>query len=37
MDDGEVPGWIQQQVSGACSIFSVCTGALVCGAAGLLK
>jgi cyclohexyl-isocyanide hydratase len=36
MDD-EVLGWIRQQASGACSIFSVCTGALLCGAAGLLK
>jgi cyclohexyl-isocyanide hydratase len=32
-----VLGWIRQQASGACSIFSVCTGALICGAAGLLK
>ena len=30
-------GWIRQQAAGACSIFSVCTGALICGAAGLLK
>jgi cyclohexyl-isocyanide hydratase len=37
MDDAEVLGWIRQQASGACSIFSVCTGALICGAAGLLK
>ena len=37
MDDGEVLNWIRQQASGACSIFSVCTGALICGAAGLLK
>ncbi len=37
MGDGEVLGWIRQQASGACSIFSVCTGALICGAAGLLK
>jgi cyclohexyl-isocyanide hydratase len=29
--------WIRQQAEGACSIFSVCTGALICGAAGLLK
>jgi cyclohexyl-isocyanide hydratase len=28
---------MQQQTAGACSIFSVCTGALLCGAAGLLK
>jgi cyclohexyl-isocyanide hydratase len=36
MDDTEVLDWIRQQASGACSIFSVCTGALICGAAGLL-
>jgi len=37
IEDAEVLGWIRQQASGACSIFSVCTGALICGAAGLLK
>jgi cyclohexyl-isocyanide hydratase len=37
MDDSEVLGWIREQASGACTIFSVCTGALICGAAGLLK
>jgi cyclohexyl-isocyanide hydratase len=37
MDDAEVLNWIRQLASGACSIFSVCTGALICGAAGLLK
>jgi cyclohexyl-isocyanide hydratase len=37
MEDEDVLGWIRQQASGACSIFSVCTGALLCGAAGLLK
>ena len=37
MDDAEVLDWIRQQASSACSIFSVCTGALICGAAGLLK
>jgi len=37
MEDGEVLGWIRQQAAGACGIFSVCTGALLCGAAGLLK
>ncbi|MGH7101083.1 MAG: DJ-1/PfpI family protein [Acetobacteraceae bacterium] len=37
MEDAEVLGWIRQQASGACSIFSVCTGGLICGAAGLLK
>ncbi len=37
MDDAEVLAWIRQQAAGARSIFSVCTGALLCGAAGLLK
>ena len=37
MDDAEVLGWIKQQAAGACRIFSVCTGALLCGAAGLLR
>lgn len=37
MEDAEVLGWIRQQASAACAIFAVCTGALICGAAGLLK
>jgi cyclohexyl-isocyanide hydratase len=37
MEDAEVLGWIRQQAAGACRIFSVCTGALICGAAGLLR
>jgi cyclohexyl-isocyanide hydratase len=37
MEDAEVLDWIRQQAAEACSIFSVCTGALLCGAAGLLK
>jgi cyclohexyl-isocyanide hydratase len=37
MDDEEVLAWIRRQAAGACSIFSVCTGALLVGAAGLLK
>jgi cyclohexyl-isocyanide hydratase len=37
MEDEEVLAWISRQAAGACSIFSVCTGALLCGAAGLLK
>jgi cyclohexyl-isocyanide hydratase len=32
-----VLAWISQQAAGARSVFSVCTGALLCGAAGLLK
>ena len=37
MEDAEVLAWIQAQAAGAQSVFSVCTGALLCGAAGLLK
>jgi cyclohexyl-isocyanide hydratase len=37
MEDAEVLAWIRQQAAGARSVFSVCTGALLCGAAGLLK
>jgi len=37
MEDGVVLDWIRQHASGASSVFSVCTGALICGAAGLLK
>lgn len=37
MEDTEVLGWIRKQAEGSGRIFSVCTGALLCGAAGLLK
>jgi cyclohexyl-isocyanide hydratase len=37
MEDTEALSWIRKQAKSACRIFSVCTGALVCGAAGLLK
>jgi len=37
MEDDVVLSFIRQQAAGAKYIFSVCTGALVCGAAGLLK
>src|SRR5215467_6103335 len=37
MEDDELLDWIQRQASGARCVFSVCTGALICGAAGLLK
>src|ERR1700722_13264068 len=37
MEDQEVIAWIQKQASGARYILSVCTGALLYGAAGLLK
>ena len=36
MEDEKVLGWIRQQARSAW-IFSVCTGALLCGAAGLLR
>lgn len=37
MDDSEVLDWIARQAAGAQYVFSVCTGALICGAAGLLE
>jgi cyclohexyl-isocyanide hydratase len=37
MEDQEVLAWIQKQAAGSRYILSVCTGALLCGAAGLLK
>ena len=37
MEDDEVLAWIQRQTEGARSVFSVCTGALLLGAAGLLR
>src|SRR3954451_55221 len=37
MDDEDVLGWIREQSAGVRCLFSVCTGALICGAAGLLK
>ncbi len=37
MEDAAVLGWLRRQAAGAHSVFSVCTGALLCGAAGLLK
>ncbi len=37
MEDAAVLGWIREQATGARSVFSVCTGALLCGAAGLLQ
>jgi cyclohexyl-isocyanide hydratase len=36
MEDQEVISWIQNQAIDARCVFSVCTGALICGAAGLL-
>ena len=36
MEDADVLGWIRRQAAGAHSVLSVCTGALLCGAAGLL-
>jgi cyclohexyl-isocyanide hydratase len=37
MEDETVLAWIREQAAGALCVFSVCTGALICGAAGLLK
>jgi cyclohexyl-isocyanide hydratase len=37
MEDEDVLAWISRQAAGAHSRSSVCTGALLCGAAGLLK
>lgn len=37
MDDTEVLDWIARQAGSAACVFSVCTGALLCGGAGLLK
>ena len=37
MEDQEVIAWIREQAAAALYIFSVCTGALLCGAAGLLE
>ena len=36
MEDEAVLDWLRAQAAGARSVFSVCTGALLCGAAGLL-
>ncbi len=37
MDDEAVLSWVRTQAAGAICVFSVCTGALICGAAGLLN
>ena len=37
MEDEEVLDFLRRQAAGARVVLSVCTGALVCGAAGLLK
>jgi len=37
MEDVEVLDWIRKQAAGAHNVFSVCTGALLFGAAGLLQ
>ena len=36
MEDAEVLDWVRGQAAGARCVLSVCTGALICGAAGLL-
>lgn len=37
MEDEETLNWIARQAAGARYVLSVCTGALICGAAGLLR
>ena len=37
MEDDDLLAWLRRQAAGAHRLFSVCTGALLCGAAGLLK
>jgi cyclohexyl-isocyanide hydratase len=37
MEDADVLDWVRIQAGGARYLFSVCTGALICGAAGLLR
>src|ERR1700691_434170 len=37
MEDETVLAWIREQAARALCVSSVCTGALICGAAGLLK
>jgi cyclohexyl-isocyanide hydratase len=37
MENDVVLDWLRRQAGGANTVFSVCTGALLCGAAGLLK
>jgi cyclohexyl-isocyanide hydratase len=36
MEDEEILSFIKKHAAGASYVFSVCTGALLCGAAGLL-
>jgi cyclohexyl-isocyanide hydratase len=37
MEDDELLDWVRRQAAEARCVFSVCTGALICGAAGLLQ
>jgi cyclohexyl-isocyanide hydratase len=37
MEDADVLAWVRDQAAGARCVFSVRTGALICGAAGLLR
>ena len=37
MEDEEILGWLRGQAEGARKVLSVCTGALLCGAAGLIR
>jgi cyclohexyl-isocyanide hydratase len=37
MENEEILGWLRSQAAGAKKVLSVCTGALICGAAGLIR
>jgi cyclohexyl-isocyanide hydratase len=37
MEDEEILGWLRRQAERAKKVLSVCTGALLCGAAGLIR
>jgi cyclohexyl-isocyanide hydratase len=37
MENDDLLDWVRRQAEGARYVFSVCTGALICGAAGLLN
>jgi cyclohexyl-isocyanide hydratase len=37
MEDEDILGWVRRQAQSAKKVLSVCTGALVCGAAGLIR
>jgi cyclohexyl-isocyanide hydratase len=37
MEDEDILGWVRRRAQSAKKVLSVCTGALVCGAAGLIR